>query len=260
MPVADLWRGAHQLAAANPSLRAPHLRHGTCWSVPESARDVRQAGSESFLCRLANPQREFSQEFLDTIDVVVAMKIECVHDSTTALIASGPSSRDTRKSLRGGEVGRENVTRDEQLNKMLKENRVEWEAALPQPWAEYQVQSDAKKAFGLAETEILTFRYESVPASRKTYFTLADAKVLQQCKFSASALLDLDVKDNLRVLESTTGTGRRCKANFWEMYNDDVRVYGHIYGANGRSAGGCVVNCHALIRTPTSDLFKHERP
>jgi hypothetical protein len=93
--------------------------------------------------------------------------------------------------------------------------------------------SDAKKTFGLTEAEILTLRHESVPASPKTYFALADAKALQQRKFAAGALLETDVKGTMRVLKSTTSTGRRCKANFREFYNGDARVFKHLYGANG---------------------------
>ncbi|KAJ7493879.1 hypothetical protein FB451DRAFT_1164744 [Mycena latifolia] len=136
------------------------------------------------------------------------------------------------------------------MNKMLKENRGEWEleATLPQLWAEGYIpfrhltgthvmfKSDAMKAFGLTEMEILTLRHESVPASPKTYFALADAKTLQQRKFAAGSLLVLDVKGNLRVLESTTSTGRRCKGNFWDMYNGDARVYERTYDANGQIA------------------------
>ncbi|KAJ6575740.1 hypothetical protein DFH09DRAFT_1455138 [Mycena vulgaris] len=80
-----------------------------------------------------------------------------------------------------------------EINKVLKENRGEWEAMLPAPWVESSTfrhpagtrlmfKSDAKKAFGLTEGEILTLRHESVPVSPKTYFALADVKALQQGK------------------------------------------------------------------------------
>ncbi|KAJ7685923.1 hypothetical protein B0H17DRAFT_1225227 [Mycena rosella] len=131
---------------------------------------------------------------------------------------------------------------------MMKENCGEWQASLPQPWVESSTpfrhpagvylmfKSDAKKEFGLTEAEILTLRHESVTASPKTYFALADAKVLQQRKFAAGALLNVDVKGFMRVLKSTISTGCRCKANFSEFYNRDARVSEHIYGANGRIA------------------------
>ncbi|KAJ7493871.1 hypothetical protein FB451DRAFT_1164737 [Mycena latifolia] len=39
-------------------------------------------------------------------------------------------------------------------------------------------------------------------------------------------------RNNMRVLESTASTGRRCKANFWEMHNCDARMYERIYGTD----------------------------
>ncbi|KAJ7118099.1 hypothetical protein C8R44DRAFT_878734 [Mycena epipterygia] len=59
------------------------------------------------------------------------------------------------------------------MNKMLRENRTEWQATLPKPWVEgaspfhhpIMFKSDAKKAFSLTEEEILTLRHESIPAS-----------------------------------------------------------------------------------------------
>ncbi|KAJ7493908.1 hypothetical protein FB451DRAFT_1164776 [Mycena latifolia] len=87
---------------------------------------------------------------------------------------------------------------------------------------------------------------------RKTYFALADAKLtLQQRKSAAGSLLDLDVKGNLRVLESTTSTGRRCKGNFGDMYNGDARVYERIYDANGQIARA---KAKAAASTPLGDL------
>ncbi|KAF7356431.1 hypothetical protein MVEN_00976000 [Mycena venus] len=129
------------------------------------------------------------------------------------------------------ESEKEDAKFERAVNKMLKETRGEWEAALPKPWEEgattfrhpagthVMFKSDAKKAFNLTEREVLTLPHESIPASPKTYFALADIRALQQRKFVAGALLDTDLKGQLRVLKSTTNTGRRCKANFVCLYD-----------------------------------------
>ncbi|KAF9011566.1 hypothetical protein BDZ89DRAFT_1225173 [Hymenopellis radicata] len=126
------------------------------------------------------------------------------------------------------------------INKLMKENRVAWEATL-QPWVKgasafrhpagtyVMFKSDAKKTFGLMEAEMLTLRHGSVPGSPKTYFALADANSLQQRKFAAHALLETGVKGSISVLKSTTSTGRWCKANFRQFYDGDARLFGHLY-------------------------------
>ncbi|KAJ7493901.1 hypothetical protein FB451DRAFT_1164769 [Mycena latifolia] len=52
-------------------------------------------------------------------------------------------------------------------------------------------------------------------------------------------------RNNMRVLESTASTGRRCKANFWEMHNCDARMYERIYGTG---AAGQIVPKRRRLR------------
>ncbi|KAJ7092288.1 hypothetical protein B0H15DRAFT_1021040 [Mycena belliarum] len=146
------------------------------------------------------------------------------------------------------EEEKEDAKMKREINKMLKERRVAWEAALPSPWSEgnstfrhpvstrVMFKSDAKKTFGLTEAEVLTLRHESIPRSPKTYFSLADVQALQQRKFDAGALFDVELKGNIRVLLATASTGRRCKANFSQVYDGDARVYEYLHGPNGRIA------------------------
>ncbi|KAJ7106847.1 hypothetical protein C8R43DRAFT_1243760 [Mycena crocata] len=141
---------------------------------------------------------------------------------------------------------KEDAKMKREINKMVKESRTKWESTLPGAWIAgpnayrhpantyVMFKSDAKKSFSLTETEILTLRHESIPSSPKTYFALADVKALQKRKFDAGALLEMDVKGTWRVSKSTTSTGRRCKANFSEVYNGDARVFELMYGPNGR--------------------------
>ncbi|KAJ7618215.1 hypothetical protein DFH06DRAFT_1107312 [Mycena polygramma] len=154
-----------------------------------------------------------------------------------------PAPKRARKVLTEDE--KEDAKFKREVNNMLKENRGEWEATLPKAWVEgamtfrhpagthVMFKSDAKKAFGLTEAEILTIPHESIPSSPKTYFALADAKALQQRKLAAGAILEADVKGTWRVMKSSTNTGRRCKANFSSFYDGDARVYEHLYSPNG---------------------------
>ncbi|KAJ7106863.1 hypothetical protein C8R43DRAFT_1045353 [Mycena crocata] len=145
---------------------------------------------------------------------------------------------------------KEDAKMKREINKMVKESRTKWESTLPGAWIEgpnayrhprkhlcespVMFKSDAKKSFSLTETDILTLRHESIPSSLKTYFALADVKALQKRKFDAGALLEMDVKGTWRVSKSMTSAGRRCNANFSEVYNGDARVFELMYGPNGR--------------------------
>ncbi|KAJ7130697.1 hypothetical protein C8R46DRAFT_1048810 [Mycena filopes] len=147
-----------------------------------------------------------------------------------------PVVKRPKKVLNEEEKAEAKVKRE--INKALKDKRVEWEATLPGPWREgaapfrhlagthVMFKSDAKKAFTLTEREILTLRHESIPASPKTYFAVADVRALQR--------RNSEPQGNWRVLKATTSSGRRKKANFWEFYNDDAGMYERWYGLEGR--------------------------
>ncbi|KAJ7706623.1 hypothetical protein B0H16DRAFT_1746844 [Mycena metata] len=127
------------------------------------------------------------------------------------------------------------------INKGLKERRAEWTTTLPGPWVEgatpyrhlagthVMFKSDAKKAFGLTEAEILTLPHESIPGSLKTYFDVDDARALQMRKFAAGALLSVEPTGRWRVLKATTSEGRRRKANFYEIHDAEAFLYVHWF-------------------------------
>ncbi|KAJ7159211.1 hypothetical protein C8R43DRAFT_1233989 [Mycena crocata] len=132
-------------------------------------------------------------------------------------------------------------------NKVLRDNMKEWKTTLPAQWVEgatvfrhpygthVMFKSDAKKAFSLTETEILTLPHESIPGSFKTYFALTDAKALQRRKFDSGALSSVGVKGNLRVLRAMPDSGRRKKANFWEFHDGDAAQYERSFGPDART-------------------------
>ncbi|KAJ7021968.1 hypothetical protein C8F04DRAFT_1273082 [Mycena alexandri] len=151
-----------------------------------------------------------------------------------------PVVKRPKKILREEEKEEAKVKRE--INRRLRKRRVEWVATLPGPWVEVRrpsaisrartyvmYKSDAKQAFGLTETEILTLRRESMPQSSKTYFALEDARTLQRRKFEALALLSAEPTGTWRVLEATTSSGCRRKANFYEIHDGDALLYERRY-------------------------------
>ncbi|KAF8347262.1 hypothetical protein F5887DRAFT_51143 [Amanita rubescens] len=143
--------------------------------------------------------------------------------------ASEPKPR-VKRVLTEAEKGEAAMKRN--INKLLKPARKEWEATL-KPWVHNEslrlpigtlamYKSDAKKAFTLTESEMLTLPHESIANSPKTFFALDAIKALARRKHQAGALL-MDPVDqamlNATVWKKTEDNGRRNRTN-WSVASD----------------------------------------
>ncbi|KZP30594.1 hypothetical protein FIBSPDRAFT_850485 [Athelia psychrophila] len=141
-----------------------------------------------------------------------------------------PTPKKPRQQLSEEEKEDAKLKRD--INKLIREQRTEWEATLT-PWKGDEAmrwpvntlalfKSDAKKAFSLTEAELLTLPHECIAASPKSYFALKDVQALAHRKHEAGALLedpssDPDVLEGAGVRKKRQDNGRRNKGNWADV-------------------------------------------
>ncbi|KAF7304040.1 hypothetical protein MIND_00635300 [Mycena indigotica] len=177
-------------------------------------------------------------------------RYSCIH----AVPEPAPRTRATRPKPLLSEAERIAAKAKRAQNKVLREARKLWEAALPDAWTEpgssrsapfrhprgthVMYRSDAKKAFGLTEREILTLPHETIPCAWavKTYFALRDIRALHHRKVQADAHAQPQQDMRLvyvRVLERTGTRDWQTQKNYDVLGEMTLFEYDRRYSPEG---------------------------